>query len=741
MNHTPRRLFAGALILISALLFLNAPVLAKTPKEDVEVDVDYSRNKIQRGDNLKSFNQRAGTNRPLEAQVARKPLPNALRIEVDLGREEPAPRHVERLQPERSERDDGQRRPPNGRYHDDDDRYDDDRYDGRDRDWREIARLARRAASQTARELVENEGRREYYNAGFYDGLHEAMNDRRLGRWDFREGRDYGERSREAREIGRDVGMRAAEQTAEATAYENVTAQFRDLSREPRYEPYATVPAFDAPLRRARKPQLEHVFHDVSFSSVVGERYIQPLPDPWRFYCYSNSRDAYNSRWWDPDRAFRRWQKHNGSLFYRLTSDEKDYFADVFRHRYHRELHEFYERTADDAYGRGYHHGWDYGAEVTYEWNFRRGYHQGFNDAVRDSAHRAWEQGFERAYSDRYGRYFDEWSRSAKPEIHEASLRDQNGDGIFEPGEDILLHYSLVNYGGADGRYDAALAGGPLTSKSTAWVDLPRRRITRMETPIAATISAQARVNRHAETALSLNVGPLTHEVPLRVSYPLELDPRVRLMAHDSLSGRAVLEVAVRNSSRRPLSGYVEMRGYRAAPRPFDRLSPGGEQRLTFEVAGLHPLDMLGGDVELNFATAGRTVANGHQVHDSVSYKMPSLALDLSNRELLDYMATLAHHGAPSTEVRRAQELMLRRLRVDWDRVVEQRQNVYKQDLKNGTERTALGQLVNTYRRTSGQRNAVFSNLVPRIEALAKSTPGMHPFLKRSMKKLAREMA
>ena len=72
--------------------------------------------------------------------------------------------------------------------------------------------------------------------------------------------------------------------------------------------------------------------------------------------------------------------------------------------------------------------------------------------------------------------------------------------------------------------------------------------------------------------------------------------------------------------------------------------------------------------------------------------------------------------------------------------------NPFRRDLQNRSPRrraeTALGELV--YEVAAARRSIVdrevFRSLVPQIEALADTLPGAHPFLRRSMKRLAREL-
>lgn len=127
------------------------------------------------------------------------------------------------------------------------------------------------------------------------------------------------------------------------------------------------------------------------------------------------------------------------------------------------------------------------------------------------------------------------------------------------------------------------------------------------------------------------------------------------------------------------------------------------------------------------------------RVEDRIVDRLPELAADLGNRDLLTYMVT--RRSASASEIARVQTLMLRRLEADWAIVAESRGNAYRDDLKRGTGQTALGDLVATYRGNRAMRGSAFlGGLAPRIEQLSREMSGTHPFLRKSMRKLAREL-
>jgi hypothetical protein len=611
------------------------------------------------------------------------------------------------------------------------------------RDWEHLARDARKAASASAQHKVDHDGRPQVYHAGYYDGLHQALDDPRLGRRDRRDGFERGQRARDAHRQGEDIGYSEANHAAEASAKDAVVREFHDLRHEPRYTPSAPTPAFDAPPNPAREPQLRDVFHSLSCHTDTPFGALRKAP--WGLYGQNGYGDLYDRRWWDPERAFGAWVRRQTSYWRALSNDEKEAFQRIFLHRFEREVERFYRQAADRAYGRGFDYGYDHGAEVSYEWNYRQGFHEGWSEALRESARRAFAHGWSDVYEERYRVYFDDWSTNPHPEVAELTLTEAGDDGVFEPGETIFLDYEIINYGGAAGSFTAVLAGAPLAAEATASATLPRRQSIRARWPLEAVIDARTRPRTHVELDFRLGdrYGQAATEqpVPLYVSYPLELDRRVALRAHDTLAGRAVVEVGVTNTSRRRVEGRVHLAGtVLAAPlaQRLGVLSAGSERRISFELVGLRPLDLLGGTVELNIAAKSRG-----RVHDDLAHRLPALAFDLGERDLVEFMEMLARRGSGrSADVRRAQDLMLRRLRLDWDAVAAAGGNAYKADLKGGGRSTALGDLVATYRDHRGtfQHREVFTALRSRIEALAKDAPGAHPFLRRSMKKLARQL-
>jgi hypothetical protein len=86
--------------------------------------------------------------------------------------------------------------------------------------------------------------------------------------------------------------------------------------------------------------------------------------------------------------------------------------------------------------------------------------------------------------------------------------------------------------------------------------------------------------------------------------------------------------------------------------------------------------------------------------------------------------------------------LLITRLREDWKVAVAGRNNPYKFDYRHNTATTALGDLVRTFREQEPavRDHEVFDGLSTEVLALANSLPGIHPFLRKHMRKLAREL-
>ena len=84
--------------------------------------------------------------------------------------------------------------------------------------------------------------------------------------------------------------------------------------------------------------------------------------------------------------------------------------------------------------------------------------------------------------------------------------------------------------------------------------------------------------------------------------------------------------------------------------------------------------------------------------------------------------------------------LLIERLRVDWKASVRARGNPYKRDYKRGTTTTALGALVEATDARGVGGSPVFAGLRGDVLDLARELPGMHPFLRKYTKRLAKKL-
>jgi hypothetical protein len=263
--------------------------------------------------------------------------------------------------------------------------------------------------------------------------------------------------------------------------------------------------------------------------------------------------------------------------------------------------------------------------------------------------------------------------------------------------------------------------------------------LTRSDEPFRLSIDSY--VPARTRTEVDLTLADLRESVDLLVSYPLEF-PREVDLDRDSLAGRAVVQVLVVNRSRKPIDALVALErvdGYSIrTDRDLGVLPAGAERWAAFELEGIRALDMISGDLRTHF-----TVRSPGEVQDRMEFRFPDAASDLYNRELLELMVTFSRDSAvPWGDVAEARALMLRRLRVDWTAAIRASGNPYKKDYKAKGTRTALGDLVQTYERArpAMSNSAVFEGLDSEIEALVEELPGVHPFLRKYMKRLARKL-
>ncbi len=609
-----------------------------------------------------------------------------------------------------------------------------------DHDAVDIDRGARRAAAETVAH-ASRAAARGNFEVGFWQGMRRAFDDHYLGEDARAAGFRDGHYDPEAEARGRRLGDETAAVRAEELAAAEVEAQFRDLSREPRpsLRPPVVEPSYDLP--RLAAPGLRAVFEATPYGGLHAL-------DPWRVYRCTSARDLYRGRWHEPEAGFRHWEKQQrrGSYWHRYDADEKGRFRVVF-------LYDYSVAIADRGHHlrrthrRGYRDGWHHGARLKAEWSYRQGYHEGYGVALSEASARAFDESFPRRYEARYRRLFSDWSSQPRAEILRVQLADASDDGVFEPGEEVLARYEIANYGGAGAELSLLLGSALTPEVAELAVELPRRSVLSGLRPLRLRIPGSTPARTETAIFVELTGGSSgigahdSYRVPLRVGYPLELESPVRLLGHDAISGRASLAIGLINRSRRrvPAAATLFFADRRAVgpERPAVALDPGETLELRFEAHGLSPLQLLAG--EARFAVEA---SSGGRLHDRLTYRAPVLATRLQDPALVDYLLALARRGGSPSEVARVHELTLDRLRADWQRAVAADGNPYRRDRKQASAETALGSLVVAWRHHRAAFGAprVFTELAPKIEALAADLPGAHPFLRSQMKKLARQL-
>jgi hypothetical protein len=606
-----------------------------------------------------------------------------------------------------------------------------------------IRRQAVFAAARMAEEISRNIGWLEYYRIGAYDGLRLAVNDPTLGAWDFREGVRLGLRDPEALRIGGEEGRRAAEESAAGAASDQVSAQFRGLAREPLYSPRADPPSYAPAAVWVTDPSLEEVFRDHPPTAGPFPRLARAFGgwryDPWGMYrCYSHD-DLHDPHWADPERALALWRSQPvlAAAYRNMSQADRRAFDEAFREEFTRSIAVLFDEYERRGYRAGFEDGWGYGALVRGEWQFRGGYNDGFNQAAASSAAAGFRASYRVAFERSYRHAFDEWMFNPKPEILSVRLSDRNDDGIFEPGEEILTFYRIANYGGTDGTFPVSLQGQAIEQAAETVIDLPARSVVGEGEPLRSRIRTQTPIRTRA--SLDFRLAGLARSVEFLVSRPLEFSDSASVVRTHALEGEATLGVRIANRSRRAVVGSVELapaEGFRVARdiEPVE-IDAGGSRSMEIELDGVRPLDLLSGGLAVRL-----TLASGGTANDELVFRLPCLATDLGNRDLLVYMAALAGDRAASTrDIAGVRDLLMRRLRADWDVAVDADGNPYKEDAADRGTRTALGDLVRTYRQIKGSiRNpAVFEDLGAEIQQLADDLPGIHPLLRKHMKKLA----
>jgi hypothetical protein len=553
--------------------------------------------------------------------------------------------------------------------------------------------------------------------------------------------------------LGDHLANEAAVGPASNDAEARVRERFMDLSREPRRDradargrpPQGMVPRFDGPY--ALEPILDEVFVGTPILRTPGlSREGRRAIEEWRveptYFAREERRSrSYDARWKDPAVAFARWRERQGrgSYWSRLAPPERDRFRAVFCDRFEATLRSIDTRNDNAAWRQGFDDGWRYGAAIQCEWEYRRGYAEGFDAGVRDVASIAFPYAYDRAYSDAYEHWFDEWSRNAHPGLGDVRLAEDNGDGVFEPGERVQVEVDLVNYGGGPGTFDLIASGSDLGQPAMATVRMGGRG--RVPEPQRLSVQVAERAAPHSRSAVIVTIADARVDAPLYVSRPLEIAGAPTIDA-DRLEGRVTLSVLVANTSRRDVRAVVRIEpltGRRDAKSDDLGVIPsGGSRRSTVTFDGIHPLDLIGGESRWR-----ASVTRGDQTDDSKDARVVPVATDLTNPDLLDFMIAMARLPQVSrSDVKGAGTLMMERLRADWERAAEGSGNPYKVDFETEGSSTVLGQLVRVTH--DGARTftspQVFDGLDRDIEALADDLPGAHPLLRKWMKKLAKRV-
>jgi hypothetical protein len=615
----------------------------------------------------------------------------------------------------------------------------------------EVDALAVRAGEEMAGEAVRVWGRREYWRAGFARGVSSALADTRVGAWDREQGLRSGRADSRARALGDHLANEAAEGRAERDAETRIRAQFMDLAHEPVRDRTGAVRApdppngFEGPF--AAEPLLDDVFVAYPLNRFLGlsgdgRRAIEGWPvEPKLLARDRGAGSVYDAKWSDPESAFSTWKNRQGpgSYWFRLKGEERDRFHDLFCDRFSPVVASADTRITLDAWRAGFEEGWRYGAIIAAEWAYRRGYAEGFDAGVRETAVIAFPYAYGRAYDAAQERWFDEWSHTAHAGIGEIRLADESGDGIFEPGERVLIDVDVVNYGGGSGVFDLIASGREFGRPETTALHLsgrgPVSGVSRL------TLRADDRVPARTRTGVTVALADARADAPVYISRPLEIDGAPTIDA-DRLQGRVTIRFVVDNASRREARAIVRVESLGGAASAQDHdlgpIAAGSRQSASLTFDGIHPLDLIGAESRWR-----ASVAHDGTMNDTREIRLAPVATDLGNPDLMDFTVALAGTKDVSrSDVQDARALMMERLRADWSRAADASGNPYKRDYETEGVETVLGQLVRLTQKGSRSFASpqVFDGLGHAIAVLADDLPGAHPLLRKWMKKLAARM-
>jgi hypothetical protein len=608
---------------------------------------------------------------------------------------------------------------------------------------------AARAADEMAAEAVRVWGFRQYWRAGFAQGVDQAMHDPRVAASEHAEGLRFGHFDPRALLTGQQLAQDDAGDQAQQAAEGRVRDQFMDLSRMPQRD---RDPAFrpSAPSWAgaifATAPVIDAVFTSMPLSSAPLSRDGRAALEGWSVQpavlARGNARpQVYEATWRDADRAFSVWRDRQGrnSFWARLSSADRDRFRTIFVALFPDALAACDLDGAYAGWRVGYSDGWRYGASVQGEWAYRQGYAEGFDAGVRDAAAIAWPFAFRHAYASSYDAAFSRWSSTAQPAVTAVRVFDANDDGVTEPGERILVEADLVNYGGAPGTFDVRASGRDVDGDAARSLTLRARSRAQLDRPLD--LHVDAGTPNRTDTIVTVSVGDDAFEAPVHVTHPLVIDDGTAVSA-DYLGGSVRLDVEIRNLSRRDLEGVLRTSASGgSAGRLADqrlRVAAGRSVRALVVADDLRPLDLIGGRAQWRLS-----VDRERGTDDERVVGPEQVATDLQSRDLLLYMVDLARSSrAPRQDVAEARALFLERMRADWERACAADGNPYKRDVENGSATTALGDLARTIKneRRGFESRDVFQGLGDDITSFAEELPGAHPLLRKWMKKLAKQV-
>jgi hypothetical protein len=330
---------------------------------------------------------------------------------------------------------------------------------------------------------------------------------------------------------------------------------------------------------------------------------------------------------------------------------------------------------------------------------------------------------------------------TSRPAILAARLEDANDDGVFQPGEDVIVDYVLANFGGAEETLRLDIEGAPLASGAALDVRLPGRVRVAAAGPLRARLDPDVPVP--STGTLVMRLAAERRDLPLRVSYPMEFTGDI---AYESLplEGLARVRFEVVNRSRKAQEGVLVLREGLAAGGPDDRrflgrVEPGQAVEAELTLRQVRPLDLLGGTLVVEAAV----LANG-ELHHRRAARFPDMATRLDHPALVEYLVRLGHDPNPDpVDVDGARRLLMQRLEADWSARRAEKGNSYRDDATGSGSRTALGELVRAYERDRSvlRGSLAWNGLDDEIRALSDRLEGVHPSLRRWMRKLASRLA